>query len=228
MATTIRVRIATAAVAAAVAITGFAPQANAGILDIITTGLSFSAGDYTDYNKPLSSRRSGTHRVDDNTAPMASPRDDEPLSEIDRILQTSPKPKGARTGAVEPKSIWPDSRSETKARQVLARINDHRRARKEQPLKLDNSMSAGAQEFAAKLAGTKVLKHDSGMYKYAEMLAMRTTVDDDSIAEGFVQQWENSTSHRALMHRGTFSVAGVGIAYDDDSGQVFAVVRLYY
>ncbi|MBN9643023.1 CAP domain-containing protein [Corynebacterium mendelii] len=229
MATTIGVRIATAAVAAAVAVTGFAPPtASAGIVDLIHTGLSFSTGEDTDYS-PTPARTaepSGGREV--TATPMASSPPADNSTDIERILTTSPAAKGAHTGVVDPAAVWPDTRTRNTAQDILARINAHRRAHGEQPLANNDSMSAGAQQFAEKLARTKVLTHDSGMYKYAEILAMRTATSSDGLAEDFARQWENSPSHRALMHRDSFTVAGIGVAFDDQSGQVFAVVRLYY
>lgn len=223
MATTVRTRIATAAVASALAVTGLTPTAHAGVLEILENALSFSTGSSTDYSQ--TKPRQPESSVDQK--PMASTPEAQRAAEIERILKESPSPKSARVDAVTKTNVWPNANIKQKAVDIFNGINAHRKAAGLGMLTLNTTMSAGAQEYAEKMASTGYFRHDSSNTSYAEVLAMRGDYNDPQLAERFVAQWEQSPQHSEILNRETFAVAGVGVATDSRSGTAYAVVRLY-
>lgn len=114
------------------------------------------------------------------------------------------------------------------SREIAVIINERRQAQGERFMRLDPAMSADAQSWAREMSRTHFFQHDPTNRKHGEIIALRYDIESPGTARGFVDQWENSRSHRTLMHDDRFGVMGVGVAHDQTSGEVYAVVRLYY
>lgn len=225
MATTIGTKLLTATVAAAVAFTGFAPAANAGILDILGKGLSVSAGDQADYDAtPTTQSRHETtpsHVVADHNTPMASDylANQAEGSKVDML--------GVDYGQAG--KVWKNKLYRAKSLEMAGLINRHRAARGEGPMRLDPAMSAAAQNWADYMARTHWFDHDPANKKNGEIIALRYNIDDPDVTEKLIEDYERSPMHNQLLHNDRFKAMGVGIAESTDgSGQVYSVVRLYF
>ncbi|MBN9644199.1 CAP domain-containing protein [Corynebacterium mendelii] len=220
MATTIRTKFLTATVAAAVAFTGFAPAANAGILDAISNGLSISAGGQAEYDTTAPSGSRATHTTATTNTPMAADytADNTARSATDMLGKDFDKSQ----------DIWTNKVYRAKAIEMATNINRHRAHQGEGPLRLDPTMSVAAQAWAEHMAEYDWFDHDPASKKMGEIIAMRYNIDSSDTAERFIWQWENSPEHNKLLHQDNFTAMGVGIAANDKTGKVYAVVRLYF
>ncbi|MBN9644202.1 CAP domain-containing protein [Corynebacterium mendelii] len=230
MATTFRTKFLTATVAAAVAFTGFAPAANAGILDAISNGLSISAGGQAEYDTTAptqtrgstsnSNQRSFTPTADTST-PMAADyaADHRTDTSADMLTRDFDKVQ----------DVWSNKVYRAKAVELANLVNRHRAHHGESTLRLDPTMSVAAQAWAEHMAKYNWFDHDPASKKNGEIIAMRyTDLKDPTVTERFIDQWEASKEHNAVLYQSDFNVMGVGIASDEKSGEVYAVVRFYY
>lgn len=217
---TVTALTATAAAAAMLALT---PCAHAfSLLDMFSGS---SDGEYTATESPDT-----TPNIVPNTSMAADyhATQSKPSTE-DLLTMDGPAPIGTvDADDDEPSSPWPTEQYREISHSIARIINQHRVAAGEPSMRLDPLMSAAAQSWASEMARIHWFEHDPGQQKHGEIIALRYGIDSPDTAEKFVEQWENSPSHRALMHRKDFHAMGVGVAHDAPSGEVYAVVRLYY
>ncbi|AZA14091.1 CAP domain-containing protein [Corynebacterium choanae] len=217
---TVITRIATAAVATAVAFAGFTPAANADLLGILGGGISISAGEASDYAPSQARVVSAT-----NTTPVLDSDDNSPLA-ADLRAETAPRSRVdlLQADLQGDSEVWGNDLYRSRALEIARLVNRQRARSGQNPLRLDTNNSIAAQAWANHMAEMHWFAHDPGTRK-AEIIAQRFDIDAPDTAAQLIRQWEESPAHAEILHTAKFKSMGVGIAHDPKTGEVYGVVR---